>query len=127
MDPLEQVMRNELLPAFLGVEEADVTNEFREQLAFRVKEGGLGICKPMAVAEEFYNTSRDCCNYLVERMLSREGVLDQMRHKSHIKDAGTVSASAGTLPSRRSLRGGHATNPLPNAVIGKRSMGLDCS
>ena len=41
----------------------------------------------MAVAEEFYNTSRDCCNYLVERMLSREGTLDQMRHKAHISDA----------------------------------------
>ena len=41
----------------------------------------------MAVAEEFYNTSRDCCKYLVERMLSREGELDLMRHKTHIEYA----------------------------------------
>ena len=75
MELLEQVLRNELLPAFLGVEEADVTNEFREQLAFRVKGGGLGIRNPMAVAEEFYNTSHDCCNYIRGALMCRFGHL----------------------------------------------------
>ena len=41
---------------------------------------------PMMVAEEFYNTSLDCCNYLVETMISAEQ-LDQVRHKAHISDA----------------------------------------
>ena len=40
----------------------------------------------MMVAEEFYNTSLDCCNYLVETMISAEQ-LDQVRHKAHISDA----------------------------------------
>ena len=43
----------------------DITNEFRELLAFDIKGGGLGIRNPMMVAEEFYNTSLNCCNYLV--------------------------------------------------------------
>ena len=86
MEPLERVLRNELLPAFLGVQKEDITNEFRELLAFGVKGGGLGIRNPMMVAEEFYNTSLDCCNYLVETMISAEQ-LDQVRHKAHISDA----------------------------------------
>ncbi len=86
LEPVERALRKELLPAFLGVDECDVSNSFRELLALAIKRGGMGIRNPMATAEEFYDTSVSCTSYLVETLIKREP-FDGMRHRGHIADA----------------------------------------
>jgi len=85
-EPLERAIRDELLPAFLGVTKEDITHEFRELLAVTVKQGGMGIRNPMAIAEESYHVSQDACSYLVETLVKREP-MDQLIHISKVGKA----------------------------------------
>ena len=45
-----RLARDELLPAFLGVDSEDTDNKIRELLVLIGMQGGLGICNLMAMA-----------------------------------------------------------------------------
>ena len=61
----------------------------------------MGIRNPLATAEEFYDTSRHTCNYLVESMVDETiGTFDL---KAHTAQVGNAMASART--SRAMLEG----------------------
>ena len=84
--PLEQVIREEFIPALLDVGSDYITHEFREELALSVKQGGLGIRNPTTTADTSYNTSLYACQYLVETMVNDEK-LDIVRHTAHMAEA----------------------------------------
>ena len=93
-EPFERVLRDELLPAFIGVSKSDITGEFRDLLAIAVKRGGMGIRNPLATAEEFYDTSCHTVKYLVESMVDETiGTFDL---KAHTAQVGKAMASART-------------------------------
>ena len=86
LEPLEAVIRKELLPAFLGVGEADITNKFREQLGVAVRRGGFGIGNPMEAATKNYDASTDASEYFVETLAGRLP-FDQTAHWTKVAQA----------------------------------------
>jgi hypothetical protein len=51
-EPLEEVIRNELIPALLGLKEGELDQQdLRQTLTHSVKTGGLGIQNPMDTAQ----------------------------------------------------------------------------
>ena len=108
LEPLEAVIREELLPAFLGVGAADIDGSFREQLGVAVRRGGFGVGNPMEAATNNYDASKDATEYFVETLAGRLP-FDQTAHSSKVEEAKT---SARNL---RALRDG--------AVMDRRARG----
>ena len=65
----KKTIRDKLLPAFLGIDTADIDHGFCEHLVCAVKQGGVGICNPMATAEIYYQTLVYACEYFEELLI----------------------------------------------------------
>ena len=56
-EPLEEVIRNELIPALLGLKGGELDQDLRQTLTHSVKTGGLGIQNPMDTAQRVHSIS----------------------------------------------------------------------
>ena len=86
VEPFEAAIRNELLPAFLGVGASDIDNGCWEQLGVAVRRGGLGIGNPMEAAKKNFDASTDATEYLVETLAGRLP-FDQTAHTAKVEEA----------------------------------------
>ena len=67
--PLEDVIRHELIPVLLGTH---IDDRLRSLLALPVSMGGLGLDNPVESANRIYSQSRFCTEPLVDHLLSEE-------------------------------------------------------
>ena len=56
MGPIEEALREKILPSLFGGEDIDA--DFQKILGHSVNHGGLGITDPRLSAESAYNTSK---------------------------------------------------------------------
>ena len=67
--PLEDVIRHELIPVILGTH---IDDRLRSLIALPVSMGGLGLDNPVESANRIYTQSRFCTEPLVDHLLSEE-------------------------------------------------------
>ena len=65
--PLEHALHKTFLPALL--QEDSISNDFRQQLALPVKQGGIGIPNPVTTANGRYSDSVTCTRKLTQSLL----------------------------------------------------------
>ena len=75
-EPVERALRQEFLPALMGMPKEDISRRFRELLSQSVKKGGLGIQNPVDSAEHVHTTSPDAATHIVQTMLAKEREFD---------------------------------------------------
>ena len=68
-EPLEEIIRHELIPVLLGT---SVSDKERCLLALPVRMGGLGLDNPVETANHAYSNSRYCTEPLVNHLMSDE-------------------------------------------------------
>ncbi|KAL3795565.1 hypothetical protein ACHAWO_009861 [Cyclotella atomus] len=80
--PIEVALREEFIPALLGVE--SISGEDRELYAHGVKRGGLAIRNPVETAVPLYESSKSATSELVESMLEGKS-LNLALHQEKVK------------------------------------------
>lgn len=80
--PIETALREEFIPALLGVE--SISGEDRELFAHGVKRGGLAIRNPVETAIPLYESSKSATSVLVESMLEGR-LLNIAAHQEQVK------------------------------------------
>ena len=85
-EPVERALRQEFIPALLGLPKEDILGRFRELLSQSVKKGGLGIRNPVDSADHVHTTSTDAATHLVCTMLDREREFDYECHNGVVAD-----------------------------------------
>eukprot|EP00956_Cyclotella_meneghiniana_P030419 scaffold76449_cov22-Cyclotella_meneghiniana.AAC.1 len=121
--PIERAIRQHFLPILLG-EEA-ITGEMRELLAQGVKQAGLGIRNPVDCAASLFDTSKLCCEKLVEALVVGTE-FNLAEHKKQVRSNGSHArnmriADEDALVTRRGrdkgLREKHRLTRACNAGI----------
>ena len=94
-DPVERALREEFIPALLGMPKEDITGRFREILNQSIKKGGLGIRNPVDTAGLVHATSNEASEYLVQTMV--EGKPFEIRNHNSFVTAACQEARATRL------------------------------
>ena len=79
-EPLEEVIRNELIPALLGLKAGELDQDLRQTLTHSVKTGGLGIQNPLDTAHRVHSISVAATGYLTSSLVNIDATFDIDEH-----------------------------------------------
>ncbi|MCP4492898.1 MAG: hypothetical protein GY820_37190, partial [Gammaproteobacteria bacterium] len=95
LQPLEDAIRNKLLPALLG---KHVSDSERNIIALPAKLGGLGIYDPTKTADREYRCSRLITKQLVDLITSQKFSLDDIVQNDILKTKNNLKVENNKLP-----------------------------
>ena len=78
--PLEEAIRDRLLPALLAIPRDDISAEFRQVLTHSVKTGGLAVRNPVETGVANLATSQAAALYLVKSLIYSEVTFSRLEH-----------------------------------------------
>ena len=78
--PLEEAIRDRLLPALLAIPRDDISAEFRQVLTHSVKTGGLAVRNPVKTGVANYATSQLAAAHLVKSLVDSEVTFSRLEH-----------------------------------------------
>jgi hypothetical protein len=90
-EPLEEAIRNCLIPALLNLQPGELSAEDRQLLSHSVKTGGLGIQNPLDMAPRVHSVSVAATKHLTASIVDDEVSFDLLLHT---KTARTASQDA---------------------------------
>ena len=86
-EPVERALRQEFIPALMGLPKDEITGRFRELLSQSVKKGGIGIRNPVDHANHVQATSLEATSYLVMSMIGTGEQFSVTTHNCNISSA----------------------------------------
>ncbi len=90
LQPVEDAIRDHLIPALLDVKPGEVQDDFRVLLSHGVKQGGLNIRNPAEGADRLHQASTEAAGVLVESLKTGAG-LDLELHQQTVRKAGAAA------------------------------------
>jgi len=102
LEPLEEAIREEFLPALLGVDKTEIDDDMRNLIAHSVKNGGMAIPNPVEAAPLLYKSSVEASSVLVEALRSG-GSLNQTAHRECVRQAGKSAKQARLATEKANL------------------------
>ena len=101
LNPLDDIITNEFVPALFG---SNLSPNEREILSLPIKEGGLGLRVRSEIAENSYNASRKITAPLTEKVVTQSNDLPNQKEvkKSKVQSAlNTQRNSQGKIEDHR--------------------------
>jgi len=88
-EPVEKALRQEFIPALMGLPKDEVLGRFLELLSqsVKVKEGEIGIRNPVDHANNVQTTSLEAASYLVMSMIDPGKEFSVAMHNANVDDA----------------------------------------
>jgi hypothetical protein len=86
-EPVEQALRQEFIPALMGLPKEEITGHFHELLSQSVKKGGIGIRNPVDHANHELATLLEAASYLVMSMIGTGEQFSVTTHNCNVSRA----------------------------------------